>query len=68
MVESIPREETVHQLAEHLVAEIEQVVHLDLRRKEEPKPAVKPLLGKALEKEKMIVEVARRKMSSVDSF
>ena len=43
MVESIPREETVHQLAEHLVAEIEQVVHLDLRRKEEPKPAVKKM-------------------------
>ena len=31
MVESIPRE-----LAEHLVAEVEQVVHLDLKKKDEP--------------------------------
>ena len=31
MVESIPREETVHQLAEHLVAEIEAIAHLELR-------------------------------------
>ena len=41
MVESIPREETVHQLAGHLVAEVEQVVHLDLKKKDEPKTTLK---------------------------
>ena len=41
MVESIPREETVHRLAEHLVGEVEQVVHLDLNKKDEPKTMLK---------------------------
>ena len=42
MVESIPQLTTVHQLAEHLIAEVEQVAHLDLRpKKEEGRPAVK---------------------------
>ncbi len=42
MVESVPQLGTVHQLAEHLIAEVEQVVHLDLRpKKEEGKAAVK---------------------------
>ena len=42
MVESIPQLSTVHQLAEHLIAEVEQVVHLDLRpKKEEGRPTVK---------------------------
>ncbi len=41
MVESIPREETVQQLAEHLVAEVEQIAHLDPKAKPEPKPIVK---------------------------
>ena len=31
MVESVPRAETVHQLAEHLVAEIEAIAHLESR-------------------------------------
>ena len=42
MVESIPQLSTVHQLAEHLIAEVEQVVHLDLRpKKDDGKPTVK---------------------------
>lgn len=43
MVESIPREETVQQLAEHLVAEVEQIAHLDPKTKPEPKPIAKRL-------------------------
>ena len=31
MVESVPRAETVHQLAEHLVAEIEAIAHLEFK-------------------------------------
>ena len=41
MVESIPREETVQQLAEHLVAEVEQIAHLDPKAKPDPKPMAK---------------------------
>ena len=42
MVESVPRMTTVNKFAEHLVAEVEQVVHLDLKaKKEDPKVAAK---------------------------
>lgn len=41
MLESIPREETVQQLAEHLVGEVEQIAHLEPKAKPDPKPAVK---------------------------
>ena len=41
MVESVPREETVQQLAEHLIAEVEQIAHTETRVKVEPKPIAK---------------------------
>ncbi len=42
MVESNPKETTVQQLAEHLVAEVEQIAHLDPNKsKPEAKPTVK---------------------------
>lgn len=41
MVESVPREETVQQLAEHLIAEVEQIAHTEARPKVEAKPAAR---------------------------
>ena len=46
LVESIPREETVHQLAEHLVAEIEAIAHLEMKTGKGEKTEVKPVLKK----------------------
>ena len=47
MVESIPREETVHKLAEHLVAEVEAIAHLEVRGgKGEKQEVVKHVLKK----------------------
>eukprot|EP00434_Breviolum_minutum_P003898 symbB.v1.2.003425.t1/scaffold183.1/size281544/9 len=54
LVESVPRPESVHQLAEHLVAEVEQIVYLDLKpvKKEEPKPIAKRFEAEAGQKGK----------------
>ena len=50
MVESIPREETVHKLAEHLVAEVEAIAHLEVKGgKGEKQEVVKPVLKKVEE-------------------
>ena len=67
MVESIPREETVYRLAEHLVGEVEQVVHLDLNKKDEPKTMLKRMdkdsqAERALEKEERKTVIQRRMM------
>ena len=54
LVESVPRPESVHQLAEHLVAEVEQIVYLDKKpmKKEEPKPIAKRFEAEAGQKGK----------------
>ena len=54
LVESVPREETVQQLAEHLVAEVEQIVYLDLKpgKKEELKPISKRFDAETMQKGK----------------
>ena len=52
MVESIPRAETVHQLAEHLVAEIEAIAHLESRTQRSEKPENKVAIKKFEEQQK----------------
>ena len=52
MVESIPRAETVHQLAEHLVAEIEAIAHLESKAQRNEKPENKVAIKKFEEQQR----------------
>ena len=47
MVESVPREETVHKLAEHLVAEVESIAHLEMKgHKQDKADVLRPVVKK----------------------